>query len=108
VKPIQVHPEAQHEAEAAIEWYGQRSPHSAGRLVTELRSALERIQQAPKQFPKPPFDTRRMVLGRFPYSIIFRETKTEIEIVRSRIAAGVPAFGANGSLLSVTNCHPVH
>jgi len=49
-----------------------------------------------------------MVLGRFPYSIIFRETKTEIEIVRSRIAAGVPAFGANGSLLSVTNCHPVH
>jgi len=81
VKPIRVHPEAQHEAEAAIEWYGQRSPHSAGRLVTELRSALERIQQAPKQFPKPPFDTRRMVLGRFPYVIVFRETKTEIEIV---------------------------
>jgi toxin ParE1/3/4 len=81
VKPIRVHPEAQHEAEAAVEWYGQRSPHAARRLVTELRSALERIQQAPKQFPKLAFDIRRMVLGRFPYVIVFRETKTEIEIV---------------------------
>jgi plasmid stabilization system protein ParE len=81
VKPIRVHPEAQREAEAAVAWYGQRSPHAAGRLVVELRSALNRIQQSPSQFPKLAFDTRRNILGRFPYLIVFRETTTEIEIV---------------------------
>ena len=81
MKPIRVHPEAQLEAEAAVEWYGQRTPHAAGRLVVELRSALERIQQSPNQFPKLAFQTRRMVLGRFPYLVVFRETQTEIEIV---------------------------
>ena len=81
MKPIRVHPEAQFEAEAAVEWYGQRSPHAAGRLVVELRAALERIQLAPNQFPKFAVDARRMVLGRFPYVVVFRETSTEIEIV---------------------------
>jgi len=81
VKPIRVHPEAQREAEAAVEWYGKRSPAAADRLVVELRSALGRIQQSPSQFPKLAFDTRRKVLGRFPYLIVFRETASEIEIV---------------------------
>jgi plasmid stabilization system protein ParE len=81
VKPIRVHPEAQLEAEAAVQWYGQRSPHAAGRLVAELRSALERIQQGPNQFPKLALKARRKVLGRFPYLVVFRETATEIEIV---------------------------
>ena len=81
VKPIRVHPEALLEAEAAVEWYGQRSPHAAGRLVAELRSVLGRIQQAPREFPKLAFNVRRKVLGRFPYLVVFRETTTEIEII---------------------------
>ena len=81
MKPIRVHPEAQREAEATVEWYGQRSPHAAARLVVELRSALERIQQSPNQFPQLAFNTRRKVLGRFPYLVVFRETTSEIEIV---------------------------
>lgn len=81
MKFVRVHPEALREAEAAVAWYGERSPNAAGRFVVELRSALERIQQAPSQFPKLAFDARRMVLGRFPYVVVFRETVTEIEIV---------------------------
>lgn len=81
MKPIRVYPEAQLEAEAAVEWYGQRSPAAAGRLVDELHSALERIQQSPNQFPKLALNTRRKVLDRFPYVVVFRETTTEIEII---------------------------
>ena len=81
MKAIRVHPEALREAEDAVEWYGQRSPHAASRLVIELRAALERIQQAPSQFPQLAFETQRIVLGRFPYVVVFRETATEIEIV---------------------------
>ncbi len=72
MKPIRVHPEAQLEAEAAIEWYGQRSPYAAGRFVVELRSAFKRIQRGPNQFPTLAFNTRREVLGRFPYLVLFR------------------------------------
>jgi len=81
VKPIRVYPEAQLEAEAAVEWYGQRSSHAAGRFVFELRSVLERIQQAPRQFPMLAFNSRRVVLSRFPYLVVFRETTSDIEVV---------------------------
>lgn len=81
MKPIRVHPEAQLEAEAAVQWYGQRSPLSASRLVVELRSALEHIQRTPNQFPKLAFHARQKVLDRFPYLVVFRETSAEIEIV---------------------------
>lgn len=81
MKAIRVYPEALREAEDAIEWYGQRSTHAARGLVTELRSAMERIRQAPSQFPKLAFDAQRVVLGRFPYVVVFRETRTEIETV---------------------------
>jgi plasmid stabilization system protein ParE len=50
-------------------------------LVVEIGSAIERIQRTPSQFPKLAFDARRMVLGRFPYVVVFRQTQTEIEIV---------------------------
>ena len=81
MKPIRVHPEAQLEAEAAVEWYGQRSSYAADRLVVEFRAALECIQQSPNQSPKLAFNTRRKVLSRFPYLVVFRETATEIEII---------------------------
>ncbi len=81
MKPIRVHPEALREAEDAIEWYGQRSPFAATRFVGDLRSALVRIREDPSQFPKLAFDAQRMVLSRFPYVVVFRETATEIEIV---------------------------
>ena len=81
MKAIRVHPDALREAEDAIEWYGHRSTHAASRLVVELRSAMARIRQAPSQFPKLAFDAQVMVLGRFPYLVVFRETAMEIEIV---------------------------
>ena len=81
MKPIRVYPEAQLEAEAAVEWYGQRSSHAAARFLGELRSVLERIQQGPRQFPTLAFNARRVVVSRFPYLVVFRETTSEIEVV---------------------------
>jgi toxin ParE1/3/4 len=81
VKAIRVYPEALREAEDAVEWYGERSTQAARRLVLEFRSAMERIRKSPRQFRKFAFDAQRVVLGRFPYIVVFRETSTEIEIV---------------------------
>jgi toxin ParE1/3/4 len=81
MKQIRVHPDALHEADATIEWYGKRSPQAAARFVAEFRSVIERIRQTPNHFPRSAFGTRRTALHHFPYLVVFRETETTIEIV---------------------------
>lgn len=43
-------------------------------FLDELNRAIERISKHPRQFSAYEFGTRRMVLGRFPYLVVFRET----------------------------------
>jgi len=80
-KPIRFHPAALDEAEAAAEWYAVRSQGSARRFVTQLVQAVQRIAANPKHFPAFNFDTQLLVLPKFPYLIVFRETPVEIEII---------------------------
>jgi toxin ParE1/3/4 len=49
--------------------------------LDELDRAIERIANHPGQFTENVFGTRRAVLSRFPYLVIFRETLTGIEII---------------------------
>ena len=71
---VRIHPAALEEAEAAAEWYRQRSPRAAAMFLDELDRAIERIADQPAQFPQYSFGARRILLRRFPYLIIFRET----------------------------------
>jgi plasmid stabilization system protein ParE len=59
-----IHPDALEEAEAAIEWYAQRSRRAAELFLDELDRAIQEI-----------------VLRRFPFVIVFRETAAEVEII---------------------------
>ena len=78
---VGLHPEALDEAEAAIEWYRRRSVRAAEMFVDELDRAIERIGDHPRQFPEYAFGARRMLLRRFPYLIIFRETAGGVEVI---------------------------
>jgi toxin ParE1/3/4 len=69
------------EAEVATEWYRLRSVRAAEMFVDELDRAIERIGRHPGQSPEYAFGTRRMVLQRFPYLVVFRETAAGIEII---------------------------
>jgi plasmid stabilization system protein ParE len=80
-KPLQIHPSALDEAEAAAIWYAERSPRAAIRFVNELEGAMARISERPEQFPLSDDGTRRMVLHRFPFLVVFRETPSSIEII---------------------------
>ena len=46
-----VHPQAVAEARAAREWYQARNAEAAEAFMAELDSALERIEEAPRQWP---------------------------------------------------------
>ena len=54
---------------------------AAEMFLDELDRAIERIGDHPGQFREYAFGTRRMVLQRFPYLILFRETAAGVEIV---------------------------
>jgi plasmid stabilization system protein ParE len=84
------------EAEAATEWYRRRSVRAAEMLLDEFDRAIERIGDRPGQFPEYAFGTRRMVLRRFPYLVVFRETAAGVEVIA---AAG--QFQESGDCTSV-------
>ena len=50
-EPASIHPAALREAEAAIEWYRERSQRAAERFVQELVEMIPRIEQEPDRFP---------------------------------------------------------
>lgn len=50
-------------------------------FLDELDRAVSRIGDSPGQFPEYVPGTRRMVLDRFPYFIVFRETADGVEIL---------------------------
>ncbi|MFN7960970.1 MAG: type II toxin-antitoxin system RelE/ParE family toxin [Thermoanaerobaculia bacterium] len=78
---VEFFPDARAELEDAFDWYLERSPDAAGAFLNEVDRALERIAAQPQVWPKFEAGTRRYVLGRFPYSLFYRETATGIEVV---------------------------
>ena len=68
------------ESEAAVDWYRQRSRRAAEMFLDELNRAIERISQYPRQFSAYEFGTRRIVLRKLPYLVVFRETASGIEV----------------------------
>jgi plasmid stabilization system protein ParE len=80
-KAVVLHPAAFAEVQAAAEWYRQRSERAASGFLDEIDWAISQISSAPTRFPSFGFGTRRMLLRRFPYFVLFRETVTHLEVV---------------------------
>ncbi len=78
---LRIHPAALEEAEAAVDWYARRSRRAAGMFLDELDRAMDLIGQHPEQYPRHDFGTRRIVLRRFPFVIIFRKAVAGVEII---------------------------
>jgi plasmid stabilization system protein ParE len=81
LKPIRLRPEAEREIEEAFDYYLGESPRIAGRFLDEIASSLKKIQRDPQLYPAYTRNTRRRVLGSFPFSVIYQETKEIILIV---------------------------
>jgi plasmid stabilization system protein ParE len=78
---VEVHPEAIAEARAARQWYQTRSPSAAEAFLSELDAGMEAIRAAPDLYPRYLHGTRRYLMHRFPYLIVYRATATVIEVV---------------------------
>ena len=79
--PIEVHPLAQNEADEAFEYYRERSWKVAQRFLAQLAIAREAIQQSPDSWQAYLYGTRRYLVARYPYVVVYRARKDRIEII---------------------------
>jgi plasmid stabilization system protein ParE len=91
-EPPWLHPEAIKEARAARNWYLARSAEAADAFMAELDAAIGRIEQGPSQWPPYLGGTRRYLLHRFPFFVVFRESATRVEIVAVAHAHRRPGY----------------
>ena len=80
-KPVEFHPEAIAEAEAAVAWYRERSVRAAEALLRELEKAIQTLSATPDRWPVFEHGCRRYPLLRFPYLLIYRETTSSIQVL---------------------------
>jgi toxin ParE1/3/4 len=80
-KLLEIHPAALEETKSAVYWYYERSEPAAHNFAAELDRAVELILQAPDRWPQGDLGTRRFVLQRFPYVIVYRERETDVQIL---------------------------
>lgn len=78
---VKLHPDARAELRAARNWYYERSPLSAFAFAQTVQNAISRIKGAPNTFPLADHGTRKFALQRFPFTIFYRSSETEIVIV---------------------------
>ena len=73
--------EALIEAEAAARWYAERSATAAVAFSDEMDAAESAIARLPDAWPRFDDDTRRYLLRRFPFSVIYRVESRRVLIV---------------------------
>lgn len=78
---LEFHPDAIEEARAACEWYEARNPAAADDFFVELEAALERILDAPDRYESYLHGTRRCILHRFPYLVVYRQNASAVQVV---------------------------
>jgi len=94
VREIELHPEAVSEARAAREWYAERSPVVAQAFVDELERALERVGDRPEAWPPYLHGTRRYLLHRFPFLLVYRVSTGGLQVVAVAHAKRRPGYWA--------------
>jgi plasmid stabilization system protein ParE len=77
---------------AAIEWYLARNEIVASRFASQVDEAVQLIAEAPQRWPNYSQRTRKFVLRRFPFLIIYRETPNVIQIVAIAHAHRKPGY----------------
>lgn len=92
MKPVEFHPEAQSEFGEDIDFYNLRVPGLGDEFCAAVREASRKIQADPLRFPARKHGTRRLLLRRFPYSIVYREDVARILIVAVAHGARRPGY----------------
>jgi plasmid stabilization system protein ParE len=90
---VELHEEAAAEYDAAFDWYLQRSPDAARRLDAEFECALAEIARSPQRWAGGPCHTRRFLLRKYPFLVIYRERASgDLQIVAVAHTSRKPGY----------------
>ena len=79
-KPVEYHQGASADVKSAVAWYQKHSLKAALDFIEELHRAADTIREAPERWPIGKNDTRRFLLWRFPFAIIYSEQESVVTI----------------------------
>jgi plasmid stabilization system protein ParE len=99
--PIDYHPAARLEAIDAFNWYRERSVGAAGRFQNELEKAQLAIQRSPDEWAAYIAGTRRYLLKRYPYLVVYRILSDRIEFLAISHARREPGYWVDRLLPSL-------
>jgi plasmid stabilization system protein ParE len=75
------HPEARAEFRGAVVWYRDQGARPAVAFRIAVADVIRRIVETPRRWPVYMYGTRRLVLDRFPFSVVYLEHPEELIIV---------------------------
>lgn len=90
--PLAFHPDARTDALEAFDWYLQRSPQAAAAFQEELHDAGLAIQRDPERWARYRWGTRRYLMKRFPFVVVYRVAPPRIEIMAIAHGRRRPAY----------------
>lgn len=74
-------PLAEEEILEAFHWYFDRSPFAADAFRTEVTAAIDSLGEDPLMWPADTEDVRYYILRRFPYTIHYEVTGSEVIVL---------------------------
>ena|SRR5882672_8067021 len=80
-KPLDLHPGALAELKSAVTWYLERNETAALNFVVEVDRAIDLVVASPGRWPRGERGTRKFVLQRFPFAIVYREKETVVQVL---------------------------
>jgi plasmid stabilization system protein ParE len=79
--PVDIHPAALDEDKSALAWYLERNQRAAENFVEEIERAVALVIQWLQRWPFGQHPTRRFVVQRFPFAVIYRERESGVQIL---------------------------
>ena len=78
---IEYHPLAKLELQESARWYDDRMTGLGFEFLLEVKSAESKIQKNPDTWPNYEEGTKRFLLKKFPYAIIYLVTEDRIQFI---------------------------
>lgn len=80
-KPFRFHPEAREEFRSAIRWYRARNRQASSEFRVAVSDTIRLIAKVPQRRMKYFHGTRRFVVQRFPFSVIYLDDPDVVIII---------------------------
>lgn len=81
MREVIFHPEVEQEVGSSYRWYEKQAAGLGEDFLKELDAACQTIAELPFTWPKFDDDFRRFLLGRFPFSVIYRVVSQTVYVV---------------------------